>query len=88
MAWYRAFARDAEVNRDLAAVPAVTTPLLYLRGEQERGGDIAGYVAGLGQAGVTSVQQATIPGAGHFPHEEEPDLLWGLIARFAGLDAG
>jgi pimeloyl-ACP methyl ester carboxylesterase len=87
-AWYRAFTRDAEANRDLAAGPPVTTPVLYLRGEQERGGDIAGYVTGLGQAGVTNLEQATVPGCGHFPHEEAPDLLWKLIARFAGLEAG
>jgi pimeloyl-ACP methyl ester carboxylesterase len=29
-----------------------------------------------------------VPGCGHFPHEEAPDLLWKLIARFAGLEAG
>lgn len=87
-AWFRAFTRDAEANRDLAAGPPVTTPLLYLRGDQERGGDIAGYVAGLRAAGVTNLEQATVPGCGHFPHEEAPGLLWKLIARFAGLEAG
>jgi pimeloyl-ACP methyl ester carboxylesterase len=84
-AWYRAFARDAEENRQLAAGPPVSTPVLYLRGDQERGGDITGYAAGLRRAGVTNLEYATVPGCGHFPAEEAPDLLWDLIATFSGL---
>jgi pimeloyl-ACP methyl ester carboxylesterase len=84
-AWYRAFARDAEENRELAAGPPVSTPVLYLRGEKERGGDIAGYAEGLRRAGVTNLEYATVSGCGHFPHEEAPGLLWDLIATFAGL---
>jgi pimeloyl-ACP methyl ester carboxylesterase len=84
-AWYRAFARDAEENRQLAAGPPVSTPVLYLRGEKERGGDITGYAEGLRRAGVTNLEYATVPGSGHFPHEEAPGLLWDRIATFAGL---
>jgi pimeloyl-ACP methyl ester carboxylesterase len=84
-AWYRAFARDAEENRQLAAGPQVSTPVLYLRGEKERGGDITGYAEGLRRAGVTNLEYATVPGSGHFPHEEAPGLLWDRIATFAGL---
>jgi pimeloyl-ACP methyl ester carboxylesterase len=84
-AWYRAFARDAAENRDLAAGPPVITPVLYLRGEQERGGDITGYAEGLRRAGITNLDHATVPGCGHFPPEEAPDLLWSLIAKFTGL---
>lgn len=84
-AWYRAFARDAEENRQLAAGPPVSTPVLYLRGEKERGGDITSYAEGLRRAGVTNLEYATVPGSGHFPHEEAPGLLWDRIATFAGL---
>jgi pimeloyl-ACP methyl ester carboxylesterase len=84
-AWYRAFTQDAEENRQLAAGSTVSTPVLYLRGDQERGGDIAGYAEGLRRAGVTNLDYATVPGCGHFPHEEAPELLWDRIATFAGL---
>jgi len=84
-AWYRAFARDAEENRLLSAGSTVSTPVLYLRGDRERGGDITGYAEGLRRAGVTNLDYATVPGCGHFPHEEAPGLLWDRIATFAGL---
>ena len=61
------------------------TPVLYLRGDEERGGDITGYAEGLRRAGVTNLDYATVPGCGHFPHEEAPGLLWDRIATFAGL---
>jgi pimeloyl-ACP methyl ester carboxylesterase len=84
-AWYRAFTRDAAENRLLTAGPPVRTPVLYLRGDKERGGDITGYAEGLRRAGVTNLDYATVPGCGHFPHEEAPGLLWDRIATFAGL---
>ena len=59
--------------------------MLYLRGDKERGGDITGYAEGLRRAGVTNLDYATVPGCGHFPHEEAPGLLWDRIATFAGL---
>ena len=83
--WYRAFARDVEDSQRASAGPAVSTPLLYLRGERERGGDIGPYVQGLRDAGVTQVQSALVPGAGHFTQQEAPGETWRLIARFAGL---
>jgi pimeloyl-ACP methyl ester carboxylesterase len=84
-AWYRAFTRDAAENQQLAAGPPVRTPVLYLRGDKERGGDITSYAEGLRRAGVTNLDYATVPGCGHFPHEEAPGLLWDRIATFAGL---
>jgi pimeloyl-ACP methyl ester carboxylesterase len=83
--WFRAFSRDAADNRQSALGPAVTTPLLYLRGERERGGDIGPYADGLRGAGVPNVTQAVVPGAGHFTQEEAPGETWRLIAGFAGL---
>ena len=59
-------------------------PVLYLAGTR-RGGDITGYAEGLHRAGVTNLDYATVPGCGHFPHEEAPGLLWDRIATFAGL---
>ena len=63
----------------------VSTPLLYLRGERERGGGLGPYVQGLRDAGMTHVQSALVPGAGHFTQEEAPAETWRLIARFAKL---
>ena len=83
--WYRTFDRDAEQNQQASAGPNVTTPLLYLRGRTERGGDIARYVDGLRDAGVKNVEQALIPGVGHFPQHEAPEETWRVIAAFAGL---
>jgi pimeloyl-ACP methyl ester carboxylesterase len=83
--WYRAFPRDVEDSQRASAGPPVSTPLLYLRGERERGGDIGPYVRGLRAAGMTSVQSALVPGAGHFTQEEAPAETWRLIAGFAGL---
>jgi pimeloyl-ACP methyl ester carboxylesterase len=83
--WYRAFPRDVEDSQRASAGPPVSTPLPYLRGERERGGDIAPYVQGLRDAGVTNVQGALVPGAGHFTQEEAPAEAWRLIASFAKL---
>jgi pimeloyl-ACP methyl ester carboxylesterase len=83
--WYRAFPQDAADNRRASEGPHVTTPLLYLRGEQERGGDIYNYVEGLRDAGMTHVEQGIVCGAGHFTQEEAPEETWRLIADFAQL---
>jgi pimeloyl-ACP methyl ester carboxylesterase len=81
--WYRAFARDAEDNRQAATHPDV--PVLYLRGGAERGGDIGGYVQGLRESGLQNVLPAVVPDAGHFPQHEAPGETWRCIARFSGL---
>jgi pimeloyl-ACP methyl ester carboxylesterase len=82
--WYRTLYQDAADNRQAAAGPPAGTPLLYLRGEHETG-DIDAYVRGLRAVGVTHVEQALVPDAGHFTQEEAPEQTWQLIARFAGL---
>jgi pimeloyl-ACP methyl ester carboxylesterase len=83
--WFSAFGGDAEHNRRTADGPHVTTPLLYLRGERERGGTIGTYVDGLRAAGVEHLEHAIVPGVGHFTQEEAPERTWRLIADFAGL---
>jgi pimeloyl-ACP methyl ester carboxylesterase len=85
--WYRTLYQDAADNRQAAAGSPATMPLLYLRGEHESG-NIDTYVQGLRAAGVTHVEQAVVPDAGHFTQEENPEQTWQLIARFAGLEAG
>jgi pimeloyl-ACP methyl ester carboxylesterase len=82
--WYRELPQDAAANQQAAEGPAVDTPVLYLRGENE-GGRIADYVAGFRSAALTRIDHAVIPGAGHFSPEEAPDDVWRLIADFAGL---
>jgi pimeloyl-ACP methyl ester carboxylesterase len=83
--WYRTLYQDAADNRQAAAGPPVDTPLLYLRGEHESG-NIDSYVRGLRAAGVTHIEQALVPDAGHFTQEEAAGQTWRLIARFAGLE--
>jgi pimeloyl-ACP methyl ester carboxylesterase len=83
--WYRAFPRDVEDNRRASLGPPVATPVLCLRGERERGGDLATFADGFRSAGLTHVEQALIAGAGHFTPEEAPREVWRNIAAFAGL---
>jgi pimeloyl-ACP methyl ester carboxylesterase len=80
--WYRSFATDVEDNRSATAGPPTVTPLLYVRGEKERGGALESYVEGLRRSGVTNVQSALIPGAGHFPQEENTQEIWRLLQEF------
>jgi pimeloyl-ACP methyl ester carboxylesterase len=80
--WYRAFPDDVEHNLE-ASHGAAATPLLYLRGSAERGGDIAAYEAGFRRAGISSIESATIEGSGHFPQEEATARTWSLISAFA-----
>jgi pimeloyl-ACP methyl ester carboxylesterase len=82
--WYRTFAKDAVENKEAASRQGVTTPVLYLRGEQESG-QIGAYVEGFRAAGLVRVDHGLVPAAGHFTQEEAPDDTWRLIAEFAGL---
>jgi pimeloyl-ACP methyl ester carboxylesterase len=79
--WYRTFPTDAAANEeDREDRP---TPVLYLRGDHE-GGEIADYVRGLRSGGLTSVEHALVPNAGHFAPQEAPDHSWEMIHTFAG----
>jgi pimeloyl-ACP methyl ester carboxylesterase len=80
--WYRAFAADVEQNLRAACGPAVSTPLLCLRGSSERGGDIGRYAEGFHRAGVSHVESLAIDGAGHFPQEEATEGTWSAIPGF------
>ncbi len=80
--WYRAFAEDATYNAGFAAKsPRISTPVLYVRGDHERG-SIDEYVDGLRGAGLTNLQSAVIPQCGHFSAEEAPEALWSAIGAF------
>jgi pimeloyl-ACP methyl ester carboxylesterase len=76
--WYRAFPQDAAQN---ATPRSITTPVLYLRGDRERL-NIEDYVAGLRKVGIQNLQQALIPGAGHFAPQEAPAATWQRILQF------
>jgi pimeloyl-ACP methyl ester carboxylesterase len=79
--FYRAFTQDARDNAASATSAAISTPLLYLRGESE-GGDIATYAAGFREAGIENLATALVPNAGHFAQEEAPTEVWRLISEF------
>jgi pimeloyl-ACP methyl ester carboxylesterase len=82
--WYRAFRRDEADNR-AAAGEHVPTPVLYLRGERERG-DMDEYLRGLRDAGVQDIRGAIVAGSGHFAPNESPDAVAALLREFVGLD--
>lgn len=80
--WYRAFPEDARVNAAFASGPdRITTPLLYLRGEDESG-TLATYLEGFRAAEIEHVEGALIPGSGHFAPEEQPAAVWERISSF------
>lgn len=79
--WYRGFSEDAKTNS--SDTSNITTPVLYLRGEFE-GEDLEEYAAGFRQAGLTALTTARISGSGHYSPEENPDAVWGEIAKFFG----
>jgi pimeloyl-ACP methyl ester carboxylesterase len=81
--WYRAFAADVADNVRASEGAPATTPLLYLRGARERGGELGPYADGFRRAGVTHVEAALIDGAGHFPQEEATAPTWAVISDFA-----
>lgn len=81
---YRSFPQDAAANKEASNQAPVATPLLYLRGDKE-GGQIDDYVDGLRSAGLTHVDSALVPNAGHFTQEEAPEQTWRLIAEFCGI---
>src|SRR5262249_55036398 len=76
--WYRGFAQD---EKDNAGAKPINVPLLYVRGEYERG-DIQKYIDGFKCAGVTRVQSAIIPDAGHFTADENPAALASRLRAF------
>ncbi|WP_194785326.1 alpha/beta fold hydrolase [Actinomyces haliotis] len=73
---YRALWDDARVNEEERS--AVSTPVLYARGEHE-GGSIGAYADGLREAGLTNVRTAVVPDSGHFTPEESPVGLWEVL---------
>jgi pimeloyl-ACP methyl ester carboxylesterase len=78
--WYRAFARDARDNRDHRH--DTETPVLYLRGSEDRGLPLKRYVAGLRDSGLRNVTGGEIAGSGHFIAIEQPLALAREIRRF------
>ena len=79
-AWYRQLPTDARDNA-AAGGEACDTPLLYLRGEHERG-ELSAYVDGFVGAGLTRVSSAVVGGAGHFAPEDNPAEVWTRIREF------
>ena len=78
--WYRAFAQDEKDNVQ-AFGRAVDTPVLYLRGQHERG-DIADYLKGLRDAGLRNLRGELIVGSGHFAPDEAPAAVAASIRNF------
>jgi pimeloyl-ACP methyl ester carboxylesterase len=76
--WYRAFPRD---ETDNGGVVHVETPVLYLRGDHEPG-ELADYAQGLRASGLNRLETGTIPHAGHFIPEENPEALADQLRRF------
>jgi pimeloyl-ACP methyl ester carboxylesterase len=78
--WYRAFAQDERDNRAVHG-QAVHMPVLYVRGDKERG-DMATYVQGLRASGLRDVREARIPNSGHFAPDEQPAACAAALRAF------
>jgi len=78
--WYRAFAQDEQDNQQ-GFGRAVHTPVLYLRGQHERG-DIHEYLLALRDAGLRRVHGELIAESGHFAPDEAPAAVAAAIRRF------
>ena len=77
--WYRAFPQD---EKDNAAGSTVSTPVLYLRGENEPGAGIEQYIEGFKKSGLLNIRHTSIPECGHFSAEEQPEKVAKAIAEF------
>ena len=85
--WYRGLEQDARDNQDDFG-SAIDTPVLYLRGGEEKGIALDRYVDGLRAAGLSEVRGGLVPGSGHFAPEEQPRVLAdALLERVPGRHA-
>jgi len=78
--WYRAFAQDAEDNKAVQG-EAVTTPVLYVRGDHESG-KIEEYLDGFRENGLVNISGQIIKGSGHFSIDEQPETVASVVANF------
>jgi len=84
--WYRAFGQDEKDNQAVKT-SRIETPVLYMRGDRERGSPLAAYVDGLRANGLANVEGRAIPDCAHFSPEEQPAFLADAISAFAGKHA-
>lgn len=80
--WYRAFEQDACDTRGIRG-HRVETPVLYLRGAEERGIALERYLDGLRETGLHDVRGDRLPGCGHFAPEEQPQAVAAALKAFA-----
>jgi pimeloyl-ACP methyl ester carboxylesterase len=84
--YYRAFAVDAEQNRE-SAKTKITTPVLVLGGDiyPAVGGDLPGnFALGSTQALAANVTGITVPLSGHWIPEEQPAFTIDQLFKFFG----
>lgn len=74
---------DVKHNQE-QAVSAISTPVLYLRGERDNG-DIERYLSGFRQVGLRAVRGELIEGSGHFAPDEQPQRVAAALRRFLQL---
>ncbi|UFH57086.1 alpha/beta fold hydrolase [Spirosoma sp. KNUC1025] len=78
--WYRTFAQD-EKDNEATKGKALTTSVLYLRGEREYG-NLDDYINGFRESGLTNVQGKLIPGSGHYAPDESPEAVIEILKTF------
>lgn len=78
--WYRALPQNAEDNAGMRE-HEVQTPVLYVRGDRERG-DITSYMEGFQASGLQNVSQAIIANSGHFAPDEQPHAVADALLTF------
>ena len=79
---YRALGEDAKWNESRTSPN--TVPLLIVAGEKSFFKPLLGkFVEGFRAKGMTSVESASIQGAGHYLLDDNPDAVASLIERYA-----
>lgn len=81
--WYRCFPQDERDNLQVKGNP-VETPVLYLRGECEKG-DMDAYLKGFGEGGLRNIRGKAIAGSGHFAPIEQAELVLTALRDFIEL---
>lgn len=76
--WQRPDFKDWNVERCLARV---TCPVLVVQGADDQYGTGA-QVEAIAQGVAGPAETLVIPGCGHAPHQESPDILLPAVARF------
>jgi len=67
-----------------AYLPRITAPMLVVQGEDDEYGTWA-QIEAIQRGAAGPVEVLSVPGCGHSPHREQPDLVLDAMARFLSV---